>query len=96
MPCLLLLVLVGMPRLALFLTWLLGRGYLPRAYDGSLVLPLLGFFFLPTTTLAFAYATNSLAPAGGVSDLGWLLVGVGALVDLGLLGGGWRSRPRPD
>jgi hypothetical protein len=35
---------------------------------------------------------NSLGPAGVVPDLGWLLVGIGVIVDLGLFGGGWRSR----
>lgn len=91
MPCLLVLVLLGMPRLALFLTWLLGHGYLDRAFHTALW-PVLGFFFLPTTTLAFAYASNSLPPTGGVSDLGWILIVVAAVIDLGLFGGGYRSR----
>lgn len=91
MPCLVVLVLLGMPRLALFLLWLLGGGYLARAFESALW-PILGFFFLPVTTLAFAYGMNSLGPAGVVPDLGWLLVGIGVIVDLGLFGGGWRSR----
>ena len=91
MPCLVVLVLLGMPRLALFFLWLLGGGYLARAFESALW-PILGFFFLPVTTLAFAYGFNSLGPAGVVPDLGWLLVGIGVIVDLGLFGGGWRSR----
>lgn len=82
-----------MPRLALFLVWLGADGYLSRAFGGPLF-PLIGFFFLPTTTLAFAYTHNSMMPAGGVSDLGWLLVGLGLLADLGTFGGGYRSRRR--
>lgn len=93
MPCLFVLVLLGMPRLALFFLWLFGGGYIGRAFDGALW-PILGFFFLPMTTLAFAYAFNSVAPTGSVSDFGWLLVGVALVVDLGLFGGGWRSRKR--
>jgi hypothetical protein len=91
MPCLLVIVLLGMPRLALFLTWLFSPGYLGRAYE-SLLWPVLGFFFVPTTTLAFAYASNSLGPAGVVPDLGWLLVALGLVVDLGLSGGSYRTR----
>lgn len=91
MPCLIVLILLGMPRLALFSLWLFGGGYLARAFETALW-PILGFFFLPVTTLAFAYGFNSLSPAGAVPDLGWLLVGVGAVIDLGLFGGGWRSR----
>jgi len=93
MPCLFVFVLLGMPRVALFFLWLFGGGYLSRAFDHTLW-PILGFFFLPMTTLSFAYAFNSIRPAGDVSDFGWLLVGVGAVVDLGLFGGGWRSRKR--
>lgn len=91
MPCLFILAILGMPRLALFLLWLFGGDYLSRAYD-AIWWPLLGFFFLPTTTIAFAYAMNGMRPVGGVSDLGWLLVGVAVILDLGLFGGSWQSR----
>lgn len=83
---------LSFPRFALFLVWLLGGNYLHRAYD-SFLLPLLGFFFLPLTTLAFAFAYNALGNASGVSPFGWLLTGLALLADLGLLGGGhkqWR------
>jgi hypothetical protein len=90
-PCLVILVLLGMPRLALFGLWLFGDGYLGRAFE-SVLWPVLGFFFMPMTTLAFAYGTNSLQPAGALPDLGWLLVGIGVLLDLGFFGGGVRSR----
>jgi len=91
MPCLVILVLLGMPRLALFFLWVFGGGYLGQAYASALW-PILGFFFFPITTLAFAYGMNSLGPMGAMSDLGWLLVVIGLVFDLGLFGGGWRSR----
>jgi hypothetical protein len=81
------------PRGALFLLWFFGGGYLDRAYHGW-VLPLLGFFFLPLTTLVYAFAHNSLGAPGGVSTLGWILVAIAALVDLGLLRGGHRHADR--
>jgi hypothetical protein len=52
------------------------------------VWPLLGFFLLPTTTLAYAVAQNRY---GGVEGIGLLLLILGVLVDLGVLGGGGRG-----
>jgi hypothetical protein len=72
---------------ALLSVALFGGGYLSRAYDSRLW-PLLGFFFLPLTTLSFAFAANSLGPPGEVPPFGWLLTGLAVLGDLGLLGGG--------
>lgn len=92
MPLLIGCFAVAFPRLALVLVWLFGDGYLQSAYS-SLLWPLLGFLFLPLTTLTFAYATHSLAAGDGLSALGWLLVAIAALVDIGLVGrGGARYR----
>ncbi len=81
------------PRLATVLVWLFVPGYLERAVSPWYWL-VLGFLFLPTTTLAFAYSMNTLAPAGDVPALGWVLVAVGGLIDLGLVGNGERARRR--
>jgi hypothetical protein len=83
---LVLLALVG-PRFVLFLLWLL-TDYLSRAFDNFL-LPLVGFVFLPWTTLAYAFAQNDL---GGLNGLGLLVLVLGFLIDLGTLGGGARRR----
>lgn len=93
MPCLMGCLALSFPRFALFLVWLLGGNYIHRAYDGFL-LPLLGFFFLPLTTLAFAYSHNSLTTAGQMSPLGWFVVILALFVDVGLLGGGSKSAKR--
>lgn len=82
---------LAFPRLVLVLVWLFGGGYLGRAFE-SVLWPVLGFFFLPLTTLAFVYASNSLGAPGQVPPLGWVLVGLGALIDLGLVGNGERGR----
>ena len=87
MPCLVGCLAVVFPRLALFFVWLFGGDYLVRAYE-SWVFPLLGFLFLPLTTLSFAFGMNSLGSPGEMEPLGWLLVGLSALVDLGLWRGG--------
>jgi hypothetical protein len=90
MPCFVGCLALVFPRLALFLVWFFGGNYLSRAYD-SWLLPLLGFFFLPLTTLTFAFGVNSLSTPGQMSPVGWLLTGLALLVDIGLLGGGGKS-----
>jgi hypothetical protein len=59
-----------------------------RAFD-TFLLPFLGFLFLPWTTIAFAIAQNEL---GGLSGIGLLIVVLGFLADIGIVGGGARSR----
>ena len=75
------------PRLVIFLLWLF-TNYLSRAFDGFL-LPLLGFLFLPWTTIAWAIAQNEFSGANGV---GLLVIVIGVLLDIGVLGGGARGR----
>lgn len=81
MPCCLLAVVAFFPRVALVLMWLTGYG--GRAFD-SIIWPVLGFFFAPFTTCAWAIAQNQ---TGGVQ--GWTLVlfVVCVLLDLSHLGG---------
>ena len=79
MPCLLGCLALAMPRLVLFLVWATSD-YLDRAY-ATILWPLLGFFFLPTTTLAYAYAMNSSGHEW--TPIGVAAVVVGFLLDLG-------------
>ena len=92
MPCLLLIVVLAFPRVALLLLFFLSN-YLERAYHNVLIL-LLGFIFLPFTTLVYAYMVNNNLPVVGLNLL-WLLLAV--LIDLSSLGGGggrYRRRRR--
>ena len=57
MPCLLGLIAFFFPRLVIILLALFSN-YLQQAYTGLLI-PILGFFFLPYTTLAYAWARNT-------------------------------------
>jgi hypothetical protein len=86
MPCLLLLVIVLFPRITLLLMWFTSN-YLQRAFRGDLVMPILGFIFLPLTTIVYAWELNSGMPTTGINLL-WLLIAV--IIDLGGLGGGAR------
>ena len=85
MGCVLLSVLLGLPRLALAVIWATRDGYLSAAF-GSWLWPLLGFLFFPYTTLGFAVGMNSLGAAGELPPLGWLFVLLGLAADLGLTG----------
>jgi hypothetical protein len=89
MPCLLLILVLAFPRIILAFLFLTS-GYLERAYHG-LLLPVLGFFFLPLTTLAYAWMINTGQPTAGVNSL--ILV-VAVIVDLGGLSGGEYHRRR--
>lgn len=89
MPCLLVIIAVAFPRVILVVMFLLSN-YLQRAYQ-NLLIPLLGFFFLPLTTLVYAWLTNSHMPLEGL-NLGILIVAV--IVDVGGLGGGEYHRRR--
>ena len=87
MPCLVGCIAVMFPRLACFLIWFFGGGYFSRAF-GTWLWPLLGFLFLPLTTLAFAFGMNTLGEPGEMEPLGWLLVAIALAGDLGLWRGG--------
>ena len=89
MPCLLLIFVVMFPRITLLLTFLLSN-YLERAYAGLLI-PILGFVFLPISTLVYAWLINNSMPLQGFNV--FLLV-IAVLIDAGGLGGGAYHRRR--
>jgi len=89
MPCLLVLLILASPRLVLAFMFFTST-YLQRAYH-ELLIPLLGFVFLPFTTLCYAWLVNSHRPLEGI-HLFYLLVAV--LVDLGGNGSAESHRRR--
>ena len=64
MPCLLLLVILLFPRVTLVLMWFFST-YLQRAFHGDLLVPILGFLFLPLTTIVYAWMIHSGYPPSG-------------------------------
>lgn len=85
--CLLILG-IAFPRLILVVLFFF-TNFLDRAYHGLLI-PLLGFLFLPLTTLIYAWIVNSGGSATGVYLVA-LVICVAA--DLGLIGhSAWRRR----
>ena len=91
MPCLLVLVILFFPRVVLVLMFLLSD-YLGRAFHHGLLVPLLGFIFLPITTIVYAWELNTHLPLEGI-NLIWLLLAV--ILDIsGWGGGGSHARRR--
>jgi hypothetical protein len=89
MPCLLLFVILLFPRITLVLMWFTTT-YIQRTFHGSLLPPLLGFLFLPLTTIVYVWEISNGMPTAGINLL-WLLIAV--IIDLGGIGGGaHRSR----
>jgi hypothetical protein len=90
MPCCLLsLLAILTPRVVLAVMFLFSN-YLGRAYHGFLI-PLLGFIFLPLTTIYYAWLVNS---RHAIEGLYLVLLVVAVVIDLGGIGGGHYSRRR--
>ncbi len=84
MCCLLSTLLLLGPRAALVLWWLVDTPRFSAAFN-TFILPCLGLFFLPFTTLAYVLVYN---PLTGVQGIGWVWVGLGLVLDLVSHGGG--------
>ena len=87
MPCLLLIVVLAFPRIVLAIMFFTST-YLERAYN-SLLLPIIGFIFVPLTTLVYAWMTNNHQPIAGAN---LLILLIAVIIDLGGLGGGEYHR----
>jgi len=89
MPFLVGCLALGTPRVAILLV-VLFSDYIGRAYETTLW-PVVGFFFMPLTTLSYAFAINS---NGEVDGMYLVLVVVTVLLDLGLVGAGSNTKWR--
>jgi hypothetical protein len=92
MACLVVLLAFFSPRLALFAIFLFSD-LLSRAFDSWFV-PLLGFFLLPWTTLAYAVMWS--ASSNRVSGFEWFIVILAFVIDLGAYARGGRERRARD
>jgi hypothetical protein len=82
MCCLVALAGLVSPRLVLVLWWLLDSARWSALFD-NLIVPVLGFLFLPWTTLVYVF----FAPTG-FGGLAPIVVVIAVLVDAGTYGGG--------
>ena len=86
--CLLVLAAFGAPRVATILWWIFD----PTRFSGTFsnwLLPVVGIFILPWTTLAYVFVYP-----GGISTFDWFILIAALIIDLGVYGGGSRSRGR--
>jgi hypothetical protein len=89
MGCFLALLALISPRLVLILLAIFSD-VLSRAFD-SWVIPLLGFFLLPWTTLTYA-AFWDWGSGRHVTGFEWFFVALAFVIDLGSYGQGRRAR----
>lgn len=90
MGCCLIILILLFPRVALALLFLFTH-YLNAPYARNILVLILGFIFLPLTTLLYAWMFHNGMPAEGINLL-WLMIA--ALVDLGMVGGGYHQHRR--
>jgi hypothetical protein len=86
--CLFAIILAGAPRFALVVWWFLQTRYVNAAFS-NLLFALLGFIFLPWTTLMWVFVYP-----GGISLVNWIFLGIAFLVDMGTYFGGGREGQR--
>ncbi|MGA8026389.1 MAG: hypothetical protein WB992_04535 [Bryobacteraceae bacterium] len=89
MPCLLALLAVAFPRVAIVLLWLFTNFF--SAIHG-IVIPVLGFIFLPLTLIVYTYLQRAYGGRMGTTQL--LFLAIAVILDLGLIGGGTYRRRR--
>ncbi len=90
MPCLLALLALAFPRVAIVLLWLFTNFF--SALHNNILVPLLGFIFLPLTLIVYTYQLNTYGGHMGTTQLVFLIIA--AVIDLGLVGGGTMRRKR--
>jgi hypothetical protein len=83
MCCLITTLLFAGPRMAIILWWLFAMERWESAFD-SFIVPFLGFFLLPWTTLMYV----AVAPTGDVSGIDWFWLAIAFIADLMACGGG--------
>ena len=90
MSCLSQIVFIMLPRIVLVLVFL-NTTYVQRAANHGLLLPLVGFVFLPLTVLAYALMVDV---AQSDTSIGFLLLIISMATDLGSLLVGTSHRRR--
>lgn len=89
MPCLFALLAVAFPRIAIVLLWLF-TNFFAGMYNG-IIIPLLGFVFLPLTLIAYTYIHRM--HTGGLTAGELVVLFIAVIIDLGLVSGGaWGRR----
>ncbi|MGH9135414.1 MAG: hypothetical protein ACRD0G_00020 [Acidimicrobiales bacterium] len=86
--CLVVLLGAFTPRLALVVIALI-NDEISESFDGGILLPFVGFLFLPYTTLTYVLFHWW---GDGVSGIEWFFVALAFLVDISSYAGNWFRR----
>lgn len=87
MPCLLAVLVFLFPRLAILVLYFFTTFF--NGIFNTVLVPFLGFLFMPLTLVAYSWLTKIGQP---VDAFYLVLILVAVIVDLGLVEGGRRSR----
>lgn len=82
MCCFLTVLLFLGPRLGVVYMWLFQTATFNAAFD-AIIWPLLGFLFLPWTTLMYIFVAS-----GGITGWEWFWLGLMFIADISSYGGG--------
>ena len=88
MPCALALVALLFPRVLILILWFFTEWF--TGVFSSVLWPVLGFFFLPLTMLWYSVVINYYEGQWTMFTI--IVMVVAVLIDLGSLGGGYKSR----
>lgn len=87
MPCLVAILVLAFPRICALVLYFF-TSFFNGVFDTVLV-PFLGFLFLPVTLIAYTWLTRNGQPADAFY---FIVIVVALLIDLGVFEGGRRSR----
>jgi len=76
--CLFAMLIATLPRVALILGWLFSPRW-DTVWAGNWFWPLMGFLFLPFTTVMYILLWN---PLTGIAGWDWMWIGMGVLLDV--------------
>ena len=84
-------IVAGLSRIFLLMIWI-GRPVFFNAAFSTVIIPCLGFLFLPFTTLMYVMLIQGV---GGIQGLDWLWMFLAVVMDLASIGGaGYANRNR--
>ena len=85
MNCMIALLGLIVPRVLIAVCWLADPARWNQTFSGGVVLPALGFLFLPWTTIMYVLFWSTT----GLDVIGWLFVFIAFVGDIGTYGGGF-------
>jgi hypothetical protein len=90
MPCFVVLIALLFPRLLIAVLWFFTNWF--SGVFSSVLWLVLGFFFLPFTTLWYSVVINQFGGQWSTTNI--LLMVLAIAIDMGSWGGGYKSRNR--